>query len=109
MNRDEPSHPPANLELNSKFGVGGRLVSNTAMLAGARIVSAVMGVGTLIIAAKVLSDNAALGTLLFIHAYMLFFSEIVSFKFWQALIRFGVDELKAKNAGRLGSHRSRAA
>ena len=103
MNRDEPSHPAANLELNSKFGVGGRLVSNTAMLAGARIISAVMGVGTLVIAAKVLSDNAALGTLLFIHAYMLFFSEIVSFKFWQALIRFGVDELKAKNAGRLGS------
>lgn len=103
MSKVESSYPTANLALNSKFGLGGRLVSNTAMLAGARIISTILGVGTLIIAAKVLSDNAALGTLLFIHAYMLFFSEIVSFKFWQALIRFGVDELKTKNAGRLGS------
>lgn len=34
---------------------------------------------------------------------MLFFSEIASFHIWQALIRFGSIEVKAKNARRLGA------
>ncbi len=85
----------------SRFGLRGRMVSNTGLLGGARLIAAVMGVATLVITAKALSDNVAFGTLLFIHAYMLFFSEIASFHIWQALIRFGSDEVKAENAPRL--------
>lgn len=91
------------LDIRSRWGLRGRMISNTGMLAGARLISAVMGVATLILAARVLSDNVAFGTLLFVHAYMLFFSEIASFQIWQTLIRFGADELKARNADRLGS------
>ena len=85
------------LDIRSRWGLRGRMISNTGMLAGARLISAVMGVATLILAARVLSDNVAFGTLLFVHAYMLFFSEIASFQIWQTLIRFGADELKARN------------
>ena len=84
----------------SKFGVRGRMLSNTGLLGGARLIAALMGVATLVITAKALSNNVAFGTLLFIHAYMLFFSEVASFHIWQALIRFGSDEVKAKNANR---------
>lgn len=84
----------------SRFGVRGRMVSNTGLLGGARLTAAFMGVATLVITAKALSDNVAFGTLLFIHAYMLFFSEVASFHMWQALIRFGSDEVKSRNAHR---------
>ena len=60
-----------------------------------------MGVATLIITAKAMDNNAAFGTLLFIHAYMLFFSELTSFKTWQAIIRFGSDEVTNQNPRRL--------
>lgn len=93
----------ADLTLTSKLDLRGRMLSNTGLLGGSRLLSALMGVATLIITARVLSDNVAFGTLLFVHAYMLFFSEIVSFQIWQALIRFGSDELKSKNARRLGA------
>ena len=85
---------------SSKFGVRGRMLSNTGLLGGARLLAALMGVATLVITAKALSNNVAFGTLLFIHAYMLFFSEVASFHSWQALIRFGSEEVKTENAGR---------
>lgn len=50
-----------------------------------------MGIGTLIIASKVLTP-ALFGTVLFLHAYMLFFGEVTTFKNWQAIIRFGSDD-----------------
>jgi len=79
------------------------MISNTGLLGGARLLAAIMGVATLVITAKALSDNAAFGTLLFIHAYMLFFSKVASFQSWQALIRFGSAEIKAENAGRFAA------
>ena len=84
----------------SKFGVRGRMLSNAGLLGVSRLLAALMGLATLLIAAKALSDNAAFGTLLFVHAYMLFFSEVASFKTWQAIIRFGSDEVKSENAAR---------
>jgi len=63
--------------------------------------AAVLGFATLIITAKAMDNVAAFGTLLFIHAYMLFFSELTSFKTWQAIIRFGSDEVENKNPKRL--------
>ena len=79
-----------------------RIVANTSLLGGSRVLAALMGVATLIIAARSLDDQAAFGTLLFIHTYMLFFSEVASFQIWQAIIRFGADDLQQKNAYRLG-------
>ena len=103
MTDHQPSKKSSDLEVHSRWGLRGRMVSNTGMLGGARLLSALMGVATLILAARILSDNVAFGTLLFVHAYMLFFSEIASFQIWQTLIRFGADELNSRNANRLGS------
>lgn len=85
----------------SQFDLRGRMISNSALLGGSRILATVMGVATLIITAKAMDNNAAFGTLLFIHAYMLFFSELTSFKTWQAIIRFGSDEVTNQNPRRL--------
>lgn len=86
---------------DSTLGIRGRLFANSGLLGGSRIISALMGLATLIITARALDSKAAFGTVLFVHAYMLFFSEIGSFQIWQAVIRFGADDLKDKNAGRL--------
>lgn len=50
-----------------------------------------MGIGTLIIASMVL-EPALFGTVLVLHAYMLFFGEVSTFKNWQAIIRFGSED-----------------
>ncbi len=78
------------------------MASNTALLGGARIVGGILGFLTLIIAARALGDGAAFGALLFIHAYMLFFADVASCQIWQAIIRFGADEVKNRNATRFG-------
>ena len=79
-----------------------RILTNSSLLGGSRALSAVMGLATLIIAARALDDQAAFGTLLFIHAYMLFFSEVVSLKIWQAIIRFGADDVKSDDPNSFG-------
>ena len=89
--------------IHSRWGLKGRMISNTGLLGGARLLSAVMGIATLVITARALDDTMLFGALLFIHAYMLFFSEVASVKSWQALIRFGADEVKAKNAPRFAA------
>lgn len=99
-----PSHPDNyDFAIHSRWGLKGRMISNTGLLGGARLIAAVMGLATLIITARALGDNRLLGVLLFIHAYMLFFSEVASVKSWQALIRFGADEVKAENAPRFAA------
>lgn len=100
MGPDSTHASNADFSRASKFGVRGRLLSNAGLLGGARLLAAFMGIATLVITANALSDNAAFGTLLFVHAYMLFFSEVASFKTWQAIIRFGSDEVKSENATR---------
>lgn len=100
--RDKPQ-PDYDFSISSRWGVRGRMLSNTGLLGGARVLAALMGFATLIITARALSDNIAFGTLLFIHAYMLFFSEVASFQIWQALIRFGSNEVKDKNGPRFGA------
>ena len=66
-----------------------------------RQLSTFFGLATLIITARALDDQAAFGTVLFIHAYMLFFASLASFQTWQAIVRFGTDHLKNKNAAAL--------
>lgn len=88
--------PPVDFSAGTALGLRGRLASNTGLLGGSRILAALMGALTLYLAYKGLgSDAAFFGTLLFIHAYMLFFAEVASFQIWQALIRFGADDIKA--------------
>jgi len=69
------------LSLNLKGSVGSRMSINVGLMVGAK-----------------LNDKAAFGTVLLAHAYMLFFANIASFQTWQAVVRFGTDHLKDKNA-----------
>lgn len=103
MGQRDITQPDYDFSIASRWGVRGRMLSNTVLLGGARLLGALMGFATLIITARALSDNIAFGTLLFIHAYMLFFSEVASFQIWQALIRFGSNEVKDKNGPRFGA------
>lgn len=71
-------------------------------MGGARAISSVLGIATLFITARALGNTTAFGIVLFVHAYMLFFAELATFKTWQAIIRFGADHMKAKDADNLG-------
>ena len=69
-------------------------------MVGSKSLAAILGLGSLSIAAKTIAP-IELGTIIFLHAYMLFFSEVATFQSWQSIIRFGTDDLKDKNTGRL--------
>lgn len=90
------------LSVTSKHGVGKRIVTNAGLMLGSKTLSAVFGLGSLSIAAKVLSP-AELGTIIFLHAYMLFFSEVATFQSWQSIIRFGTDAVKENANEKLAS------
>lgn len=83
-------------------GIGGRILANSGLMGGARVISAVLGIATLIVTARALANPVAFGVVLFIHAYMLFFAELATCKTWQAIIRFGADHMKDKDAQSLG-------
>jgi len=80
MNTPVPDISNVDISRQSRFGLQGRLLSNAALLGGSKALAAILGFATLIITAKAMDNVAAFGTLLFIHAYMLFFSELTSFK-----------------------------
>ncbi|MGB6228945.1 MAG: oligosaccharide flippase family protein, partial [Litorimonas sp.] len=73
-----------------------RIASNTGLLLGAKILATLFGIGTLLIAIRSLSP-AEFGTLVFLHAYMLFFAEVATFQAWQSIIRFGTDDVAAND------------
>jgi len=83
------------LNVQSKHTVGKRIAANTGLMMGSKALSVVLGLGSILIATKSLSA-AELGIILFLHAYMLFFSEVTAFQswHWQSLIRFGTDDVK---------------
>ena len=87
----------ANLETLSNQTVGKRVAANTGLMVGAKFLSVLMGFGTLMIATRALSVEA-FGIVIFLHAYMLFFSEVATFQNWQAIIRFGADDQKANDS-----------
>lgn len=89
------------LVVESKHSVGKRIAANTGLMMGSKALAVVLGLGSILIATKSLSA-AELGIILFLHAYMLFFSEVTAFQSWQSLIRFGTDDLKNKDAVSLG-------
>jgi len=89
------------ISLVINHSVGKRIAANTGLMVGSKFLAVLLGIGSLSIATKSL-DGWAFGTLVFLHAYMLFFSEIGTFQSWQSIIRFGSDDLKEKNCSRLG-------
>lgn len=68
-----------------------RIAANARLLIGSKAMGSLMGIGTLIIASMVL-EPALFGTVVALHAYMLFFGEVTTFKNWQAIIRFGSED-----------------
>ncbi len=88
------------LTIYSDKTVGKRIASNAGMIIGAKMLAAIIGAITLMIASRSL-DLVAFGTVIFLHAYMLFFGEVTTFKTWQSLIRFGATDLENKDAGSL--------
>lgn len=87
--------------IKSDKSVGKRIASNAGLLISAKAFGTVLGLGTLKIASHVL-DPIMFGTVLMLHAYMLFFGEVTTFKNWQSIIRFGTDDMDAKDAKGFG-------
>lgn len=77
----------------STKSVGKRIAANTGLMVGAKILAVTLGIFTLWIATRALSP-VEFGTVVFLHAYMLFFAEVATFQNWQSIIRFGTDDLK---------------
>ena len=88
------------LSYDSKHTVEKRIAANTGLMVGAKSLAAILGLGSLSIAAKSIAP-AELGTIVFLHVYMLFFSAAATFQTWQSIIRFGTDDVKEKNANSL--------
>jgi len=87
--------------IHSDKSVGQRIASNAVLLIGAKALGVLLGLATLKIAAHVLNP-VEFGTVIFLHAYMLFFGEVSTFKNWQSIIRFGADDIEAKDANSFG-------
>lgn len=85
------------LSYDSKHTVEKRIAANTGLMVGAKSLAAILGLGSLSIAAKSIAP-AELGIIIFMHAYMLFFSAVATFQTWQSIIRFGTDDVKDNNA-----------
>jgi len=80
--------------------VGQRIAANTGLMVGAKVLGVLMGLLTLKIATNSLQPFE-FGTLVFLHGYMLFFSEVGTFQSWQSIIRYGTDDVKERNHQRL--------
>lgn len=89
------------LGIQEKGTVGRRVAANTGLMVGAKALSAVFGLVSLVLVTKNL-PIAAVGSIMFIHAYMLFFAEVATFQSWQAVIRFGTHNVESGNTNALG-------
>ena len=83
------------LSVDNSKAVGTRIASNAGLLFGAKALGAMMGVATLIITAQALDSQVEFGIVIFLHAYMIFFAEMMTFQPWQSIIRFGSDDAEA--------------
>ena len=90
----------ADLTTHSTQSVGKRIAANTGLMVGAKFLAVVLGIFSFVIASRALTP-VEFGTVVFLHAYMLFFSEVITFKSWQSLIRFGSDDLNNKDVNKL--------
>ncbi|MGJ8559965.1 MAG: lipopolysaccharide biosynthesis protein [Litorimonas sp.] len=85
------------LSVVCKGSVGNRIVSNAGLLFGAKALGAILGVITLIVTAQALDSQVEFGIVIFLHAYMIFFAEMMTFQPWQSIIRFGSDDAEAED------------
>lgn len=85
------------LSLTCTRSVESRIASNAVLLFGAKAFGAVMGLIALIVTARALDSQAEFGIVIFLHAYMLFFAEMMTFQPWQAIIRYGSDDIEAND------------
>lgn len=85
------------LTIPSKGTVGKRITSNAKLLFGAKAIGAVLGLIALLVTQKSLNDFVAFGTVIFLHGYMIFFAEMMTFQPWQSLIRFGSADCEARD------------
>ncbi|MEO1407792.1 MAG: hypothetical protein AAFV54_15095, partial [Pseudomonadota bacterium] len=79
---------------------GRRIAKNTGLMFGGKGTGAVLNVLVLVVVGRSLSPTV-FGSLLIIHATMLAFAELGTFKSWQALIKFGVPHLKSGDTSAL--------
>jgi len=91
----------ADLTIGSAATVEKRIAANAGLMVGAKLLAAVLGIMTLIVTSNALDNVALFGTVVFIHAYMLFFSEVGAFQSWQAIIRFGTGDVEKRDVGAL--------
>jgi len=85
---------PPDLAIRSTKTVGKRIAANSGLMVGSKALAAILGLGTLFVAERALADPVLFGTVVFIHAYMLFFSEVGAFQPWQAIIRYGTQDIE---------------
>ncbi len=89
------------LSIAEKGTVGRRVAANTGLMVGAKALAAIIGLGSLVLLTKNL-PIASVGIILFLHAYMLFFAEVATFQSWQAVIRFGTQDVESGDKSALG-------
>ncbi len=88
------------LSIASTRSVEKRVAANTGLMVGSKGLAAVFGLLGLLIASKSIS-MALLGIVLFLHSYHLLFAQLATFEAWQPIIRFGMEDIKNKDASGL--------
>jgi O-antigen/teichoic acid export membrane protein len=78
-----------------------QMLRHTGVLFAANVLSAVLGVGALALAARGLGADG-LGILVMIVTYVTVIDQFVNFQAWQAVIKFGADALEKKLHGDFG-------
>lgn len=90
-----------NLAVSSEYTRTQRIAKNGGLMVGAKLLGVILGLGSLSLATKFLQPYEW-GTLVFLHAYMLFFSDVTAFQSWQSIIRYGATDVHNKDAKKLG-------
>ena len=90
----------ADLSINYKHTVGKRIAANTGLMIGAKFLGVVLAGAAFWVAIRMLTP-VEFGTLIFLHAFMVFFAEVATFTSWQSIIRFGSEDLKNEDVNSL--------
>ncbi len=90
------THGLGRLKIWLEDGLFRRIFENTALLIGSKGLGAVFGLGYLALSAQALGADR-FGVLILVHTYTVVIREFVSFKSWQAVIRYGANCLSRDN------------
>ncbi|MEP6342992.1 MAG: lipopolysaccharide biosynthesis protein [Maricaulaceae bacterium] len=88
------------LSVNSKHSRQKRIAKNGGLMVGSKFLGVIVGLGSFSLGTKFLTPTE-FGVLVFLHGYMSFFSEVTAFQSWQAIIRYGTDDLHNKDSSKL--------